>query len=308
MGRILITEFMEQQAVDRLRAVHNVVYEPELVDRQADIPGAITRADGLIVRNRTQVTAHLIDQAPQLRVVGRLGVGLDNIDLQACEARSIAVRPALGANAVAVAEYVIGALVSLRRRVYGSTSQILAGGWPRRDLTGGEMAGMQVGLVGYGSIAQQVARRAFALDMTVVAHDPLLSDDFDWGRTKPISLDELVVTSDAVSIHVPLLTSTKRLFDRRRIAQMKDGAFLVNTARGGIVDEAAVADALSAGELGGAALDVFANEPPTSDDLARFRGVPNLILTPHIAGVTRESNVRVSSMVADAVLEELANA
>lgn len=305
MGRILITEMMEDAAVARLAAQHDVTYQPDLVDRQGDIPELVADADGLIVRNRTQVTRGMLDRAPRLRVIGRLGVGLDNIDMEACDDRSISVRPAVGANAVAVAEYVIAAMLTLLRPVYSAAPLLLAGGWPRRQLVGREAAGTTLGLVGYGSIARNVARRANALDQTVIAYDPLLESDTDWSPAQRTSLDVLVESSDIISIHVPLLPDTRNLFDRARLRQMQRGAFLINAARGGIVDEEALADALASGHLGGAALDVFDSEPPTAARLERLRPVPNLILTPHIAGVTAESNERVSAMVAEAVLEEL---
>lgn len=305
MGRILITEMMEDAAVARLAAQHDVTYQPDLVDRQGDIPELVADADGLIVRNRTQVTRGMLDRAPRLRVIGRLGVGLDNIDMEACDDRSISVRPAVGANAVAVAEYVIAAMLTLLRPVYSAAPLLLAGGWPRRQLVGREAAGTTLGLVGYGSIARNVARRANALDQTVIAYDPLLESDTDWSPAQRTSLDVLVESSDIISIHVPLLPDTRNLFDRARLRQMQRGAFLINAARGGIVDEEALADALASGHLGGAALDVFDSEPPTATRLERLRPVPNLILTPHIAGVTAESNERVSAMVAEAVLEEL---
>lgn len=305
MARILITEAMEASAVAKLGGVHRVDYAPDLVDRQADIGDVIGDIDGLIVRNRTQVTRELVTKASNLRVVGRLGVGLDNIDIEACEERSIAVRPAIGANAVAVAEYVVAAMLTLLRPVYASTGVLLAGGWPRQQMVGREVADTTLGLVGYGSIARQVARRAAALDQRVVAFDPLLDPAADWSPARRSSLDDLLSDSDVVSVHVPLAASTRNLFDRSAINAMKPGSVLINAARGGIVDEEALTDALERGHLAGAALDVFETEPPTAIRLERLRSAPNLILTPHIAGVTQESNQRVSAMVAEAVLEEL---
>jgi (S)-sulfolactate dehydrogenase len=241
-------------------------------------------------------------------VVGRLGVGLDNIDLEACAARGIAVVPATGANAIAVAEYVIATAMLLLRGAYRSTAEVAAGGWPRQALGNGrEIGARTLGLIGFGSIGRHTARLARGVGMRVVATDAMLeaSDPaFAEANVTAVGLDELLATADVVSLHVPLLAATCGLMDAARIAAMKPGAVLINTARGGIVDEAAVAGALRSGHLGGAALDVFEHEPLAADHA--FAGCPNLLLTPHIAGVTAEANERVSLLIADKVLEALA--
>ncbi len=301
---IVVSEFMSEAAVARLSQAHTTVYEPDLVDRAADLETALGAARALIVRNRTQVTGDLLAAAPMLQVVGRLGVGLDNIDLDACRARGIAVHPARGANADAVAEYVIAAaLMLLRGRAFFATEAVRAGDWPRAACQGGEMAGRSLGLLGYGDIARRTAGRARALGMEILAHDPLL-EAAEGARL--LSLDELLAGADVLSLHLPLTEATRGLLDAAALARTKPDAVLINTARGGIVDESALAEALKAGRLAGAALDVFAIEPLDGAAARVFDAVPNLILTPHIAGVTDESNERVSWMIADAVLEALA--
>ncbi|HIC81333.1 MAG TPA: 3-phosphoglycerate dehydrogenase [Kiloniellaceae bacterium] len=301
---VVVSEFMAEAAVARLAQSRQTFYDPTLVDRPADLQSLLGAAEALVVRNRTQVTSDLLAAAPALRVVGRLGVGLDNIDLAACEARGVAVRPARGANADAVAEYVISAALQLLRgRAFFATEDLRAGGWPRAACQGREMAGRSLGLLGFGDIARRTARRAQALGMTVMAHDPLLQAA---EAVDLVALDALLERADVVSLHVPLTETTRGLFDAAALGRMKPDAVLINTARGGIVDEAALAEALKAGRLGGAALDVFAKEPLGEASAAVFRDVPNLILTPHIAGVTEDSNERVSEMIADSVLEELA--
>ncbi|MEO7253712.1 MAG: hydroxyacid dehydrogenase [Casimicrobium sp.] len=308
--RIVISEFMDEVAVDRLRAAFGtdaVLYDAKLVDRPDDMAAAVADCEVFIVRNRTQVRGTLLDACKSARVIGRLGVGLDNIDVPACEARGMKVIPATGANALAVAEYVIATAMLLRRASYQSTFDVAAGKWPRNQLSAGrETAGSTLGLVGFGSIGQLTARLARSLGMAIVAHDPALPDSHaawkELGATR-VSFDELLTQADVISLHVPLLDSTKNLFNAERIAQMKLGAVLINTSRGGIVDDAALVAALKSGKLGGAAIDVFTQEPlPAS---AVFAGCPNLVLTPHIAGVTFEANVRVSSMIADAVIKAL---
>jgi (S)-sulfolactate dehydrogenase len=305
--RILISEFIDERALPPLRAKHEVIYDPKLVDDAARLMAEAARADALIVRNRTQVRGELLAALKQCKVVGRLGVGLDNIDVAGCQARGMQVIPATGANALSVAEYVICSAMLLLRGAYQSTADVVDGQWPRAALSNGrEMAGKTLGLIGFGSIGQLTARLARGLGMTVIAFDAMMDRDhpaYAAGSVRPAGLEELIVSADVVSLHVPLVDSTRNLFDAARIAAMKPGAVLINTARGGIVDEAALAAALKSGHLGGAAIDVFASEPlPAS---AHFVDCPNLLLTPHIAGVSAESNERVSFMIADKVLEAL---
>ncbi len=308
MARIVISEFMDGPAVERLRAAHDVLYDAKLVDDAPRLLAEAAAADVLIVRNRTQVRGELLAALARCRVVGRLGVGLDNIDVDACQARGIAVIPATGANARSVAEYVIGTAMLLLRGAYGATADIAGGKWPRAALSNGrEVGGRTLGLVGFGAIGQLTASLARPLGLEIVAHDPMLpAGHAAWAQhgARSLPLDDLLAAADIVSLHVPLTAGTRNLLNGGRIATMKPGAVLVNTARGGIVDEAALVAALRAGRLGGAALDVFEQEPPP--DAAKFAGCPNLLLTPHIAGVTTESNERVSTLIASKVLEALA--
>jgi len=305
--RIVITEFMDAGAVQSLRARFEVRYEPTLVDDSAALHAAVAGADAVVVRNRTQVNAALLAAAPRLRVVGRLGVGLDNIDLERCKARNVTVIPATGANAQAVAEYVVGTAMLLLRGAYRATDEVAAGRWPRTRLSEGrEIRGKCLGLIGFGGIGQLTATLAQAVGMRVAGYDPA----FDAGAAvwaaqgvEPLALDAVLACADVVSLHVPLVDSTRNLIDAARLARMKRDAVLINTSRGGIVDEAALARALVAGELAGAALDVFAHEPLVAG--SALAGTPNLLLTPHVAGVTAESNERVSSLIAQRVAEAL---
>nr|WP_174261961.1 hydroxyacid dehydrogenase [Rhodomicrobium vannielii] len=279
-----------------------VVYDPDLVDKPDALLAESADAEALIVRNRTQVTGALLDAAPRLRCVGRLGVGLDNIDTAACKARGIAVYPATGANDISVAEYVIASALLLTRGAFGASAELAQGRWPRQALMdGGEIFGKRFGLVGFGAIARQVARRSAALGMTVAAHDPFIANDDpvwaqDFGRVERLDLDALLETSDIVSLHVPLTDATRGLINERALGLMKPHAILINTARGGVANEQALARALVEGRIGGAALDVFEAEPFPQGYASRFEGVPNLILTPHIAGLTAEANRRVSEI------------
>lgn len=305
--RILITEFMDEAAVAQLSAAHDVLYDPKLVDDAPRLLREAAQCDALIVRNRTQVRGEVLAALARCKAVGRLGVGLDNIDVHGCEARGMRVIPAAGANAHSVAEYVVGTAMVLLRGAYASSAQVAAGQWPRHALSQGrELAGKTLGLIGFGSIGQLTGRLAQAMGMRVIAYDAALEESspvLAAHRVAWAPLDELLPAADVVSLHVPLVASTRNMFDQHRLARMKPGAVLINTARGGIVDEPALAAALRGGHLGGAALDVFDAEPlPASP---HFEGCPNLLLTPHIAGVTRESNERVSTLIAAKILEVL---
>ena len=305
MARIVVCEFMDESAVAQLGSRHDVLYDPTLVDEPARLHAEAAHADAFIVRNRTQVRGALLAALARCRAIGRLGVGLDNIDMPACAARGIEVIPATGANALSVAEYVITAALLLLRGAYRASAEVAGGRWPRQALSNGrEIGGKTLGLVGFGSIGRLTAKLAQGVGMNVIAHDAQLdAADPAFGHVRCVSLDELGASADVISLHVPLLDSTRRLFDAARIAAMKPGAVLINTARGGVVDEAAVAAALRSGRLGGAALDVFDVEPlPAGSPLI---DCPNLLLTPHIAGVTAESNQRVSALIAQRILEVL---
>jgi (S)-sulfolactate dehydrogenase len=306
MPDIVISEFMDQTAVDSMAADFDLVYDPALVDRHEDLLAAVESARALVVRNRTQVRGALLEAAGALQVVGRLGVGLDNIDLDACKQRAVAVCPATGANDVAVAEYVVATAMILMRDAYAAGTRVVAGAWPRQRCMGREIGGKVLGLVGFGGIARETAKRARALGMSVMAHDPFVSlADAAWENVARSALDELMANADVVSVHLPLTDDTKGLLDASMLARMKSSAVLINTARGGIVDEDALVDSLRAGHLAGAAIDVFDAEPVTAAAGARFAGLNNLVLTPHIAGVTQESNIRVSAVTAENVRREL---
>ena len=304
---ILITEFMDQAAVERLRAHHLTEYAPGLADAQAEIPDRMAGVQALVVRNRTRVTEALLDAAPDLTVVGRLGVGLDNIDLEACKARGVEVIPATGANTLSVAEYVVTNALILLRNAYQARHPMVAGDWPRAQCSGREAAGRVLGLVGYGAIAQETARLARALGMRVCAYDPFLpADSPAWNGVEALSFEAVLAGSDVVSLHVPLTPETQHMIGAEALTRMPKGAVLINAARGGVVDEDALATAMRSGHIAGAALDVFETEPLTAAAAGVFKGLKNLVLTPHIAGVTQDSNTRVSALIAEEVLKRLA--
>ena len=307
MLRVVVPEYLLDGHVARLAERYDVVYDADLYADRETLHAACATASAIVVRNRTQIDTALIAAAPTMKVVGRLGVGLDNIDMEACAAAGVQVFPAVGGNSISVAEYVIGAMLVLGRGVYGMTEAMVAGNWPRQGHAfGREFFGSTLGLVGFGAIGQHVAHRATAFGMRVVAHDPYLDpEDAAWAVAERMDFDELIATADVVSVHVPLVPATRHLIDAAAIGRMRPGAIVINTARGGVVDEDAVVAALRDGSLGGAALDVFESEPLRDAAAARFAGIDNLLLTPHVAGNTRESVARVATMTVDAVIEAL---
>lgn len=309
MTRIVITEFLEPEAVDELkRRGFEVHWDRELWTKRGELEKLVKDLPGLIVRNRTRVDDALLRLAPKLKVVGRLGVGLDNIDVAACERRGIEVCSARGANATSVSEYAIAmAMILLRGRAYRDTQRLVAGEWPREELGRGlELAGKTMGIIGLGSIGSTTAHKVRALEMRVIATDPYLpAGNESWRLAQATKLDELLATSDVVTIHCPLTPETRGMIAGPQLQRMRKGAILINSARGGIVDEAACAASLRSGHLGGAALDVFDDEPIRADAGKLFTGLNNVILTPHISGVTAEANHRVSYMTVDAVARVL---
>lgn len=305
MTDIVITEFMDEAAVAALSARYKVHHDPELFGKPDELAKLVADIPALIVRNQTQVRGDVLAAAKKLKVVGRLGVGLDNIDMNVCSERGIKVFPATGANSLSVVEYVIGSAMMLLRGAYFANAAMVAGEFPKTKLIGREIAGKRLGLVGFGAIARDAAAHGRMLGMTIAAYDPYVpAEDKVWQAAERLELDALLATSDVISIHLPLTPETKGLIGKDAFARMKPDAILINAARGGIMDEAALVAALKGGKLGGAAIDVFAEEPLRGAGKL-FADVPNLILTPHIAGNTVESNGRVSGLVAERVMAAL---
>ena len=261
-------------------------------------------AEALLVRSETRVTAELLEGAPRLRVIGRAGAGVDTIDVDAATRRGIVVVNAPGGNAVAAAEHTLALMFALARCVAAADASLKRGEWARSKYLGSELAGKTLGLVGLGRVGSEVARRALGLDMRVLVYDPYVPDDHvRRSGFEPLELDDLLGQSDFVSLHVPLTEATRGLLDAERIARMHRGAFIVNCARGGLIDQAALLAALDAGQLAGAGIDVFAQEPVAPDDpLPRH---PRVVATPHLGASTVEAQVNVAAQVAEEVLAVL---
>lgn len=304
MADVLISEFMDKSVAEDLIAEFDVHWDPDLWDKRDELKRQIGSAKAIVVRNGTLVNEELLDAAPNLRVVARMGVGLDTIDVEACKARGIEVCPSIGANAVSVAEYVIAsAMVLLRGPTYFATPDVVAGAWDRPKFAcSTEIGGRTMGIVGFGSIGQVVGAKARGMGMDVLAYDAMMPEDHPaWADARSVSLDDLVAEADVLSLHCPKLPETIDLIDKRQFERMKSDAILVNSARGGIVNEADCAEALRSGQIAGAALDTLDVEPITPEVGALFQGIDNLILTPHVAGVTKESNRRIAEVAAENV-------
>src|ERR1700682_5993317 len=264
----------------------------------------ITDAEALIVRSATKVTPELLDKATKLRCVGRAGVGVDNIDLEAATKRGVLVMSTPGGNAVSVAEHTFALMLGLARQVPRLDKAMHEGKWEKGSAAGTEVRGKTLGLIGLGRIGSEVAVRAEAFDMRVLGYDPYISEAAAREvQVELVPLERLLAESDFVSLHTALSPATQNLINANTLAQMKPGARLVNAARGELIDEAALAEALKSGKLAGAALDVFAEEPPKNSPLV---GLPNVIATPHVAGSTAEAQEEVGTQVAVQVRDYLA--
>lgn len=301
MDKILVTEKIGDEGLAAMRARAEV--DERLGIDQAELLAILSRYDALVVRSGTKVTAAVIAAGEQLKVIGRAGTGVDNIDVEAATRQGIVVVNAPASNSVAVAELTIGLILALARQIPQSFGSLASGKWERSKFMGLEARNRTLGLLGLGRIGGEVARRARGLEMDVIAHDPVVSPDraAQFG-VELVSFDDLLARSDFLSVHVPLLESTRNLFDAARLAQMKRGSFLINAARGGIIDEVALAQAIDAGQLAGAALDVFSTEPPTNTPVI---GHPKIIATPHLGASTEEAQALTAADVAEGVLAVL---
>ena len=309
MAEIVITEDMDMAAIEWLRHRFDVLYDPTLAAHQEDIPALLEGARALIVRNRTWVSADFVSMVPHLECIGRIGVVFDNIDTDACHASDIALYRADGANNRSVAEYVLTMAMTLMRGTYGKTAEVASGAWPRNFAAGREVAGKTLGVLGFGEIGRSVAQLANLFGLDVIAADPFVDDgDPAWNIARRVDEPTLFAQSDIVSIHIPFSVRTRHLVNSDAIGMMKEDAVLIAPTGGGNIDEFALSAAMRAGHLTGAALDVFETEPLSAIDGAKFADLPNVILTPRIAGNTVESNARLSQLIAERVATHLEQA
>jgi len=290
---IVIADNLVEEAVEELRKTGEVAYKP------GNLEEAVKEADVLVVRSATKVTKELIAEAGKLRVVARAGIGLDNIDQEACKEKGIKVVNTPGASTNAVAEFVLGLMIASLRNVQKAHHQMKGGLWDKKNLMGREIEGKTLGIIGYGRIGSLLAKKASALGMKIIAHDPHPRED---GIAVFASdIDELFSQADIISIHTPLVEATKNLINKENISKMKDSVCIINTARGPVVDEDALYDACKSGKVGSAALDVYCEEPYKG----KLLELNNVYFTPHLGGSTKEAQIKIGKEIARIIKEEL---
>ena len=304
MYRILITDELSPQALERLQAAEDVSFDIVHRPSQEKLREIIPAYDALIVRSSGRVDAEILEATPQLKVIGRAGVGLDNVDIEAASLRGVIVMNTPGANTVATAEHTMALLLALCRHVPQADASLRAGQWKRNQFLGVQLYRKTLGVVGLGRIGARVAQRAQGFGMEVIAFDPYISDDVARElKVTLVELDELLARSDFITLHAALTPEARNLIDAQAIARMKPGVRLVNCARGALIDEAALVDALRSGHVAGAALDVFNEEPLPAD--SPLRELANVVLTPHLAASTLEAQRDVGTQIVDQVLAAL---
>lgn len=300
--RILIADPVAPEGIEMLRRAGEVDVKTGLPPDE--LLSVISRYDALVVRSETRVTRAVIEAGKRLQIVGRAGVGVDNIDLEAATERGVVVVNAPQGNTVAAAEHTVALIMALARHLPQADASMRSGQWNRKQFLGTEIRGKALGIVGLGKIGSEVARRALAMDMRVLAHDPFVPEERARSLgVEPVSFERLIKESDFITVHPPLTAATTGMIGREEIAMMKDGVRLVNVARGGIIDEAALAEGVQRGKVAGAAIDVFAQEPPGESPLL---GDPRIIITPHLGASTAEAQERVALDVAEQIVDILA--
>lgn len=290
--KIIICDKTEKEYIEQMRAAGLTVdVRDDITPEQLMVE--LPNYDGMVVRSRTKVRKDLIDVCPNLKVIVRGGAGLDTIDHEYAKEKGIAVMNTPLANSKSVAELAIGYMLMMARSLYAASATMKAEKWEKKAFNGDEIGGKTLGLIGIGNIGKEVTKRAIAMEMTVVAYDPYVKE---MAGVKLVSLDELLAQSDYISLHLPKTKESSNMIGAEQFAKMKNGVRIVNCARGGIVNEEALYEALTSGKVAGAALDVFNEEPPTDWKLAKL---DNVIASPHIGAATKEAQARVGAEVAE---------
>jgi len=300
MAKILICDPVDAEAIAQMREAGLEVDVRDTISLE-ELEQVLNQYDGMVVRSRTKVRQPLIDAAPNLKLIVRGGVGLDTIDVDYARSKGITVLNTPAANSAAVAELVIGLMLTLARHITLADATMKAGKWEKKALEGTEIAGKTLGLIGYGRIGRLTAQKARALGMNVVGYDPFITIN-DAG-VRAVELEELLKISDYISLHVPTTPQTRGMVSTAQFAQMKPTAYVINAARGGVVDEAALYTALVNKVIAGAALDVYTEEPPKSERLLQLIALPQVVALPHLGASTVEALGRVGGEVAALVIE-----
>ena len=298
MIKILITEFINQNSINNLKKKFEIKYDEKIYENKLKLENIIHNYEGLIVRNKTQVDSNFLKKAKKLKFIGRLGVGLDNIDTEFCKNKNIHVQPATGMNADSVAEYVISSSMSLIKKIPMFHNGTIKGQWPRTTIRSAEINQKFLGIIGYGTIGKKVAKFCSKNGLKILAYDPYINEINDKEIDAKLSnLNEIYEKSDIISIHLPLTDETKNMINKSSFSKMKNNPIIINTSRGSIINENDLIDAYHEKIISGFALDVFENEPIESKFYNKIIPGMNCILTPHISGVTTESNIRVSDFI-----------
>jgi D-3-phosphoglycerate dehydrogenase len=301
---ILIPDNLDKAGLNILSAAPEVTIQAAAKMSRDEVFAAIPNADSLIIRSATTVDAAMLDAAPKLKLVGRAGVGVDNIDLKAATARGVIVMNAPDGNTIATAELALALMLSVARFIPAAQASMDAGLWDRKNFTGTELRGKTLGVVGFGRVGRAVAKRALAFEMTVIAYDPYVTAES--GKTfgvEMVTLDELFARANYITLHAQLTDDNRHLINAENIAKMKKGVKIINAARGPLIDEAALAEAVKSGQVGGAGIDVYASEPPEAGN--PLIGVKNIIHTPHLGASTIEAQDEVAVQIADQTLNAL---
>ena len=294
--KILVCDKTESSAIEKMRAA-GLSVDTNFEITPEELPGVLPNYDGCVVRSRTKIRQPLIDVCPNLKVIVRGGVGLDTIDAEYARSKGITVMNTPKASSASVAELAIGFMFMLARNLYKATATVKDQKWEKKAFEGVELGGKTLGLIGIGNIGREVAKRAAALGMTVVAFDPYVKEAAD---VKLVALDELLAQADYISLHLPKTKESADMIGKTQFGKMKDGVRIVNCARGGIINEQALYEALISGKVAGAALDVYAEEPPTDWKLAQL---DNVVCSPHIGAATKEAQGRVGAEVAEKLID-----
>lgn len=298
MINILITEFIDPEALKILSKNFNVIYKKDIWENSDYLKKEINKFEGIIVRNKTNLNQSILEKAENLKYIGRLGVGLDNIDTEICKKNNIFVQPATGMNADSVAEYVISSSLSLLKKTKLINEKTQSGQWPRTSITTNELKGKNLGLIGFGDIAKKVLQLINAFEVTTIAFDPFItSQEMAENNVKKVTFENILSLADIISIHVPLNNETRYLFDKKTFQKMNNKPIIINSSRGGIINETDLLEAYKNNYISGFALDVYEHEPVNKIFLKNITNDMNCILSPHNAGVTEESNTRVSEFI-----------
>jgi D-3-phosphoglycerate dehydrogenase len=302
-GKVLVCDSIDQSGIDSMkRAGLSVDYKPEI--KPAELIYSVKDYEVIVVRSRTKITKEVVDSASQAKIIARVGVGLDNVDVKAAEAKNIRVINAPEAASIAVAELAIGLMISLARNIPRADSETKKGNWIKKELIGTQLSGKYLGIIGVGNIGRNIGRMAKALRMNLIGYDPYPIKREYVSETGMVvtDLNTLLESADFVTCHVPSTPETNHMFNAERFAKMKPTAYLVNTSRGEIIDEKALYEALVNNKIAGAALDVFEVEPPTNKQLI---SLPNLICTPHVGAQTKEAQELASTVIAEKIIQIL---